>query len=236
VVEQDVGGPRRAHAEEGADDARDRHRRDQRLALEPLREEVDRRHRHHLDVADQPLLPLAAQVLGEAREAGELERIRGDRIGSRAVDHRLDQPPELGHPLAELLVDLGVALRELGDRPLGALRVGVAQQVAAVGEGGEGLLERQDLVAVPGQLEVADDPGAQQRDDVGAAGELEPLVDLLGGGRAADLVTALEHQDLAAGARQVGRADQAVVPGADDHGVVDRGAVAAHGLRFLSGS
>ena len=76
VMQEDVGGAGRADAEEGSDDAGDRHRRDELLALEPLREEVDRTHRHHLDVGEEPLVSLAAELLAEASDA---QRARADR-------------------------------------------------------------------------------------------------------------------------------------------------------------
>jgi hypothetical protein len=81
----------------------------------------------------------------------QLEGIARDRIGRQAVDHRLHQAAELGHLLAELLVDLGVALARTWRSALGALGVAVAQQVAAVVEGREGLFERQHFVAVRGR-------------------------------------------------------------------------------------
>ena len=70
------------------------------------------------------------------------------------------------------------------------------------------------------QVELADDLGPQQRDDVGADRVLEAREDLLGHGRAAEHVAPLEHEHLPAGARQVGGAHQAVVAAADDDDVV----------------
>ena len=73
---------------------------------------------------------------------------------------------------------------------------------------------------MPRQVELADDFRAQQRDDVRADGELEAREDLFRHRRAAEDVAALEHQHLAAGARQVGGGRQAVVAAADDDDVV----------------
>ena len=51
---------------------------------------------------------------------------------------------------------------------------------------------------------------------------LKPGIDLLGHRGAADQVPPLEHDHPLAGTRQVGRGDEAVVPAADDDGVVAR--------------
>ena len=70
------------------------------------------------------------------------------------------------------------------------------------------------------QIELADDLGPQQRDDVRADGELEAGEDLFGDRRAAEHVAPLEHEHLAPRARQIGGGDQAVVAAADDDDVV----------------
>ena len=70
------------------------------------------------------------------------------------------------------------------------------------------------------QVELADDLRAQQRDDVGADREAEAGKHLLGDGRAAEHVPALEHEHLAPGAREIGGGGQAVVAAADDDRVV----------------
>ena len=71
-----------------------------------------------------------------------------------------------------------------------------------------------------GELELADDLGAEQRDHVGELAEAEPREDLLGDRRAAQHVPAFEHQDLAAGPGQVRGGREAVVPAPDDDRVV----------------
>jgi hypothetical protein len=64
------------------------------------------------------------------------------------------------HGLAEERVDVGVAAGERGDFAAGVLGVGPAAEAGAFELRGERALERQDLQAVLGQLEVADDVGA----------------------------------------------------------------------------
>ena len=71
-----------------------------------------------------------------------------------------------------------------------------------------------------GQLEVADDLGPQEADDVARDREPEARDDLLGDGRAAEDVAPLEDQRLEPGARKVRGGDEPVVPAADDHRVV----------------
>jgi hypothetical protein len=130
------------------------------------------------------------------------------------------------HRLAVLVVGLGVELRVAGDL---AARLGVvvdAPEVIAVEHRREGPVEREDLEAVPGQVELADDLGPQERDDVGADRELESREDLFGHRRAAEHVAPLEDEDLLSGAREVRGVDEAVVPASDDDDVVLRAHVA----------
>jgi hypothetical protein len=70
------------------------------------------------------------------------------------------------------------------------------------------------------KVELLDDFRPKEAHHVGAHGELESREDFLGDRGAAQDVAALEHQDLPAGARQVGGVDQAVVAAADDDDVV----------------
>ena len=70
------------------------------------------------------------------------------------------------------------------------------------------------------EIQLADDLGTQQRDDVRADGELEAGKDFFRHGGAADEVTPLEHEHFSARLREVGRVHQAVVAAADDDDVV----------------
>jgi hypothetical protein len=70
------------------------------------------------------------------------------------------------------------------------------------------------------QFQLANDVRAQQADDVGEDGELEAGIDLLGDAGAADEIALFQHQHLLAGFRQVSGGHQAVVPAADNNGVV----------------
>jgi len=70
------------------------------------------------------------------------------------------------------------------------------------------------------KVQVPDDLGTQERDDVGADGELKAGEDLLGDRGASDDVAPFEDQDLLAGAREIRRVDEPVVPASDDDDVV----------------
>ncbi len=115
---------------------------------------------------------------------------------------------------------------ELADRP--AVVVDPPQVVAGGGrpagsERGERAVERQDVEAVPRQLELADDLGAEQRHDVREDREPEAREELLGDRRAAEDVAPLEDERLHPGAGEIRGADQAVVAAADDDRVVALG-------------
>ena len=156
----------------------------------------------------------------EEQQILEAARIERGRIGRRHVEDRLDEAAHLDHRLAVLVVGLGVDLRVAGDLAP-RLRVIVdAPEVVAVRHRRERAVERQDLEAVPGQVELADDLGPQQRDDVGADRELEAREDLLGDRGAAEHVPPLEHEHLAPRAGEIGGVDEAVVAAADDDDVV----------------
>ncbi len=76
-------------------------------------------------------------------------------------------------------------------------------------------------VPVLRELELLDDQRVQQPDEVGARAHHEPVVGerALERARAAELVAPLEDEDGLAGAREVRRGGESVVPTADDHDV-----------------
>ena len=118
------------------------------------------------------------------------------------------------------------------------MAVELAPRLVMIGPGGEviavlhrrhGALERQDVQAVPRQVEVADDFGTEQADDIGKHRKLEPREDLFGDRGTADAGAALQHQHFFPGARQIGGCHEAVVAAADHDRVVP------HQARFRSG-
>ena len=183
------------------------------------------------------------------RRAAAAGADRAGQVGRGDGQDRLDEAGHLDHELAVFLVRLGVDRRpapELADRP--AVVVDAPQVVAGPARcpaglrcggpspsrsGRERAVERQDVEAVPGQLELADDLRPQQRHDVREDREPEAREDLLGDGRAAEDWPPLEDERPQPGPREVGGADEAVVAAADHDGVVALG----HGacLRGSSG-
>src|SRR5690606_2813363 len=73
--------------------------------------------------------------------------------------------------------------------------------------------------AVPGQVQVGDDPGIEQADRVAGGGVAEARVELLGDRGTADDAPAFQHPRLQPGRGEVRRAYQAVVTTADDQDV-----------------
>jgi hypothetical protein len=95
-----------------------------------------------------------------------------------------------------------------------------APEIIAAGHGSEGAVEGKNFEAVAGEIEFANDFGAEQRDDVGAFGEEEAGDDFFGYGGAAEDVAAFEDENFFAGLGEVRGVDQAVVAAADDDCVV----------------
>ena len=94
----------------------------------------------------------------------------------------------------------------------GALR---SRRAVAGAERRERPVEREDVEAVPRQLEVADDLRPQERDDVAEDAEPEAGEQLLGDRGATEDVALLEDERLQAGAGEIGRADEPVVAAAE---------------------
>ena len=219
VVQEDVGGSRRTDALEGADDARCRHRCDQRVGFEPLLQKVGSAHRHELQeyglvMLGQDLKSLAER--GQRKPLGQFEALSRRR---RQRQHGLDEASHVDHEPPVLVVGLGVQQRPSPQLPH-CLAVVVDTPQVVVVQGREGAVQRQDLEPVPGELELADDLGAQQTHNIGADAEAEALEDLFGHRRAAEDVAALEHQHSPAGARQISGAHKAVVASADHNCVI----------------
>jgi hypothetical protein len=240
VVEQDVRRAGALDALVGSDDPGRGHRGLERVGLEPLAEEVVGRHRHELD--EDCLLALG-QLLERSQQSREREqraRVERGRVGRDDGQDRLDEPGHVNHEGPVFLVRLGVHLRpapELANRPAVVVdppqvvaradRVAVAvlrrRPAHALGDRRERAVERQDVEAVAGQLELADDLRPEQRHDVRQDRETETREDLLGDRRAPEHVPLLQHDRLQPRTREIGGTDQAVVAAADHDRVVALG-------------
>jgi hypothetical protein len=106
-----------------------------------------------------------------------------------------------------------------------AMRLAVivhAPQMVAVRHGGESAVERQNFKSVAGKLEVENDLGPQQRDDIRANGKLEAGKDFFRASRAAEDVAPLEDEHSLSRFRQIGGVGEAVVASANNDYVVLR--------------
>ena len=224
-MQQNVGGSRRTHAEESSDDSRRRHRGLEHVGFKPLVQEVDGAHGHQLHLV---VLVLAGHALKAAADEQQLHQFSGierRRIGRHHAQDRLHEAAHGLHRFAEFVVSLGVNFRVPRDLAMRLAVIVDPPQIVAAGHGSESAVERQDFQAMAGQIEVANDLRAQQRDYVGAHRELESGKDFFGDGGAAEHVTTLQHQNFLTGAGQVGGRGEAVVASSDDDCVVFRVAV-----------
>ena len=164
----------------------------------------------------------AAEVRAQPQQTGQVARLQRGRIGRNHAEYRLHGARHLVHEPPELVVGLRVARRVA--RQLAAVLVVVVplREVVAVRQRRERALQRQDVQAVPRQVEIANDLGAQQAHHVREHRELEAGKDLLGHGRAADALAPLEHEHALAGAGEIRGAHEPVVAAADDDCVVGR--------------
>ena len=109
-------------------------------------------------------------------------------------------------------------------------------EIVAVRHRRERAVEWQNLESVARQIQLADDFGAQQRDDVRRDGEFEAGKDLFGDGGPAEHVTALEDEHLAARAGEIRGVDEPVMSAADDDDVVVHSSLKAGSRKPEAGS
>src|ERR1700674_2976529 len=94
--------------------------------------------------------------------------------------------------------------------------------MVAVRHRGESAVEWQDLKSVAGKVEIANDLGSQQRDDIRANGKLKAGKNFLRASRASENVAALEHEHFLARFRQIGGVGEAVMASPNHNRVVLR--------------
>src|SRR5271156_987620 len=95
-----------------------------------------------------------------------------------------------------------------------------APEIISAGHGRHGAVERENFQAVAGEIEIVNNFGAQERNDVGENRKFEAGNDFFGYRSATQNVAALEHQDFFAGAGKIGRVDKAIVATADYNDIV----------------
>ena len=187
--------PGRAHAEECADDARGRHRGFEHVGLEPLIEKINGAHGHELDLIVFVVARHALEAASDEEQLHQFARVQRVGVGRDHAEDRFHEAAHGLHGFAEFVVGFGVDAGVAGDFAMRLAVIVHAPQVIAAGHGREGAVERKDFEAVAREVEVADDLGPQQRDDVRADGELEAREDFFGAGRAAENVAAFEHEN-----------------------------------------
>ncbi len=147
------------------------------------------------------------------------ERMAFDHVRRRLQRERAQHVRDGFEPRLIGIEPLGVALRKLRDF---LARASAADfQIAPVIERKEvrdaALDDAQPMLGEP---QVGDDLRIEQRDRVGGDRIAEARMKLLGDRCAADDAAPFQHDDLEPGHRQIGGADEAVVPASDDDRVV----------------
>ena len=223
MMQEHVARAGRIGAGVGSDDSVEAEDRLDRIALEPLVEQVAGRAGEELEeVALAFEIERAQAVSGSRRvdegaEAGD-KPLSGRDVRGRGQRERTQDVSQARKPRLIGVEALGVAGGEFRD--LGLRAAGCDLEIAPVGQRQEvrqGTLDDAEPVAV--KLEVADDLGVEKRDGVGGDRIAEAGMECLGRRRAADLRAPLEHRDLEAGHGEIGGGDKAVVAGADDDDV-----------------
>ncbi len=187
------------------------------LVHEPLVQEVGGAHREQpnevVDVAPGP----ATEPGAGAEPAWQFGQTHVRRHHVQQILHEAGNPLEVP---VEVEVRLGVGLVELGDGVGVTSQVAPQREGAAIGEGDE-VVRGDDRHLVPEslQLQVGDDAVRHERHDVGRARDPVAVPHLFGHRGAAEDVPALEHEDVEAGAGEVGGTGQPVVPAAHHYDV-----------------
>ena len=225
-MQQHVGRPGRAHAQECADNAGGRHRRLEHIRLKPLIEKINGAHGHELHLVVLVLARHCLEAPADEQKLHQLAWVQRVRVRRHHAENRFYEPAHRLHRFAEFVVGFRVHAGVARNLAVRLAMIVHAPQVVAAGHGRERTVEWKNLQAMAGKIEVANNLRPQQRDHVGADRKLEPLNDLFRASRSPEHVATLEHQHFLAGAREISGIDQPVVASADDDGVVlrfDRG-------------
>ena len=209
----------RARSGKSSQEAGGRHRGSKRLALEPLGDEVGRRHRRP---AEQPVrVGLAKRSEGRSRSQ-EREEIAGRQVVDvrrRRRHQRSQHRADRLHARQERGIGLGVARRERRNRRGRRPHIAPERERPAVARGRcDQRLRSDHAQAVSLELERGDDPGI----DVGPVRQRragKPWRDLARDCRAADPIARFDDERAQPGLRQHRGRHQAVVARADDDDV-----------------
>ena len=222
VVQHHVSRACRVGAGVIADDGVEAEQRLHQIALEALVQHLAGRARQQIE---QAALLLQRQFFQDAGGAERIESL-ADRADAepfnnvrRRAQHQLPQHVGNGLELSRERIDaIGVARAQPGHRIPGAAFAG--EEIAAIGRGQEILRAAfDDAEPMIGEFQVRDDLRVEQADRVGRHRIAETGVEFLGHRGAADHLAALDHLHAQTFHREIGRAGETVMPGADDNDV-----------------
>src|SRR5260221_14323351 len=97
--------------------------------------------------------------------------------------------------------------------------VGPTGEIVAVLHRYERIIKREQFETVLGQMQVANDFGPEEADDIGTDRVFEARVNLFRNGGPTDQMAAFEHQHFETGAGEIGGGGKAVMAGADNDSV-----------------
>src|SRR5580698_2010015 len=220
MMEQNIGCAGRTDAEECADDSGGGHGGFEDVGLKPLVEEIGRAHGHELDQIVFVFGVEILETLGEEGKFFQVARVEGRGIGRDHAENRLYEAAHGDHGFAEFFVRFGVEFGVTLEFPARFTVIVLTPEVVAVGHGGQGAVEREDLQPVPREIEIANDFRPQQRNDVGEDREFKSGDDFFGDGCAAQDVAFFQDQNFFAGLGEIRRVHQAVMAAADYDDVV----------------
>src|ERR1700686_3854459 len=220
VMQENVGGARRTDAEKGTDDAGGGHGGFEDVGFKPLVEEVGGAHGHELGERVAFIGAEFAKTLQQEVELLEILWIQRGGIRRNYGEHGLHEAAHRRHHFGEFVVGFGI---EAGVAANFALRFGVVvdtPEVVAIEHGGKGAVERKNFEAVVGQIQFANDFGAEQRDYVGTFREQEAWDDFFGDCGAAEDAAPFEDQHFFPSFRQISGVHETIVTASDDDHIV----------------
>src|SRR5207302_618706 len=136
-------------------------------------------------------------------------------------EHGLNEAAHRRHHFGKFVVGFGVEARVAANFALGFGVIVYAPEMVSVEHGGEGAVEREDFEAVMGEIQLADDFGAEERDYIRAFGEEEAGDDFFSDGGTAEDAATFKDNHFFPGFGQVGGIDEAIMAASDDDYIVE---------------
>ena len=174
VVQQNIGGARRIHAQGGADDAAAGQVRLDDVRLEVFVQKVADAQRPEAQGVEQALLAQFGEGGGQFQQAPQVLGLEGGGVRRRLKQELADQPGLLHHIRLEARMSAGVPRRMASHFPKLTLLVRVVAEVVAVLGEGDAAVVGHHLQAVLRQLQIPGDFRPEQGADIGAVGVGQP--------------------------------------------------------------